>query len=89
MRISRSRLFVRIGILAAGGGFMLWKAWEAQAAARGMGPGLAGQRLLAERIALVEGLVGLLALLLAAGLTFTLRRKPPKRTLTLPRSDPR
>jgi hypothetical protein len=80
VRISRGRLLLRAVLLLVGGGFMLWRAWEARLASRA----LAGTaRLLPERIALVEALVGLLALLTGVAALLQLRRRERRHSLHL------
>jgi hypothetical protein len=59
---------------------MLWKAWDAHRAAAGES---AGDALLLRRIALVEGLVGALALAAAVVALLALRKRPRRRTLDL------
>ena len=70
MRLSRGRLFLRVVLLLVGGGFMAWRALEAWRAAAGQsGSG----RVLAERLAAVVALVGLLAILTAATVAWQMR----------------
>jgi hypothetical protein len=78
--MSIQRVMLRVALLAVGGAFMLWRAGEARRAARNMG---GAEAVLLGRIALVEALVGLLALLTAATLTLSLRRRRRQRLLTL------
>ncbi len=80
MRLSRSRLWLRITLLSVGGAFMLWRAAESRSAARSL---QGGPALLEQRLALVSLLMGLLALLTAAGSALALRRRPPRRGLGL------
>ncbi len=81
MRLSRPRVLLRAVLLVVAGGFMLWKAWEAHAAAAAGG----APAVLLSRLALVEGLLGVLGLV-AAGVALTALR-PRKRTHTLRLSD--
>ncbi|HVP66157.1 MAG TPA: hypothetical protein VMT17_02725 [Anaeromyxobacteraceae bacterium] len=84
MRISRGRLFLRAGLLLVGGTFMLVRGCEARRTATDLaGPG----RLLAERVGMVEALVGALALATAAAAIFSLR--PRKRRHSLHLGGPR
>jgi hypothetical protein len=82
VRLSPSRVLLRLVLLLVGAGFMAWKGWTTEQSARatGLGP---GEALLLHRIALVELLLALLALgtALAAGLA--LRRRPSRRRLGL------
>jgi hypothetical protein len=80
VRLSRSRLLLRAALLAIGGVFMLWKALDASRAAGAAG---GGEALLLRRIALVEGLVGVLALAAAAMALIALRRRPRRHSLHL------
>ena len=69
---------LRVGLLAAGGGFMLWRALEGRRAASTLeGSGA----VLASRLALVWALVGVLALVTAATAALSLR--PHRRGGTL------
>jgi hypothetical protein len=88
VRLSRPRLLLRAGLLLLGGGFMLWRAWEARLGARagGLDPGAA---LLLDRVAWVEALVGLLALATAAVALVSLRRRPRRHLLHLEGAAPR
>jgi hypothetical protein len=91
VRLSRSRVLLRAALLLIGGVFMLVKAWEARgAAASDAGPG----RLLLERVALVEALVGILAVAAAGMALLALRRQRRGPSLRLrdlepPRNDAR
>ena len=59
---------------------MLWRAWEARAAAaRSAGPAA----LLAERVGIVQALVGVLALVTAAATVLALRRRERRHSLHL------
>ena len=78
MQLSRPRVLLRITLLTVGGAFMLWRA--AQLHHAGGAPG--SPDALAARMALVGALVGVLALLTAGAAALSLRRRPPKRTLT-------
>ena len=77
-------MLVRAALLAVGGAFMLWKARAASQAARGE---LGGDALLLRRVALVEGLVGVLALCAAVIAVMTLRVRRRRRTLHLRDAD--
>jgi len=81
VRLSRPRVLLRAVLLAVGGSYMLWRAWEARAAARAIG---GPEAALPARIALVEALVGALALVAALAALGALRRRPPSKTLRLP-----
>jgi hypothetical protein len=81
VRLSPARLLLRSGLLFLGGGFMLWRAWEARAVAR-LVPG--PERVLGERIALVEALVGALAVVTGAAALLSLRRRERRHSLHLP-----
>jgi len=64
---------------------MLYRAWEARAAAKGLfGPA----RVLAERIALVQLLVAALAFVTAAATLFALRPRERRRSLHLEATKP-
>jgi hypothetical protein len=78
--MSRSRLLLRVILLATGGAFMLWKAYGASRGARELA---GGDALLLQRIALVEALVGVLALGAAAFAGASLRKRSRRRTLDL------
>ncbi|GEJ56271.1 hypothetical protein [Anaeromyxobacter diazotrophicus] len=80
MRLSRSRVALRAALLAAGGGFMLWRAAEARRAARALE---GGEAALASRMALVWALVGALALLTAAAAALALRPRRRQKSLRL------
>jgi hypothetical protein len=77
-------VLVRAALLAVGGAFMLWKARAASQAARGE---LGGDALLLRRVALVEGLVGVLALCAALIAVLALRGRRRRRTLNLRGDD--
>ncbi len=80
MRLSRPRVLLRAALLAVGGGFLLWKAWEARAAARAAeGPAAT----LLTRVALVEVLMGALGFVAAAVALLALRRRGRTHTLHL------
>ena len=81
MRLAPARLLLRSGLLFLGGGFMLWRAWEARAVARLVA---APERVLGERIALVEALVGALAIVTGAAALLSLRRRDRRHSLHLP-----
>ncbi len=77
-------MLVRAALLLVGGAFMLWKA---RAASQAAGGEVGGDALLLKRIALVEGLVGALALCAAAIALLALRDRPRRRTLRLRDAD--
>jgi hypothetical protein len=80
VRLSRPRVWIRAALLSVGGGFMLWRAFEAHAAAGGAeGP----EAVLLARVALVEALMGALGLLAAAMAVRALRRRPRTHSLHL------
>lgn len=87
MRLSRSRVLLRLVLLLVGSGFMAWKAWDTEASSRatGLAPGGA---LLLHRIALVELLLAVLALGTAAAAGLALRRRPARRRLGLLTPEP-
>jgi len=60
---------------------MLWRAWEGWAGARLLG---GAGRVLADRLALVEALVGLLAILTGVVALLSLRRRERRHSLHLP-----
>jgi hypothetical protein len=78
--MSRSRLLLRVVLLAAGGSFMLWKAYDAS---RGAGALAGGDALLLQRIAMIEALVGVLALGASAFAAAALRKRRRRRSLDL------
>jgi hypothetical protein len=80
VRLSRTRLALRVVLLSAGGLWLVWRALGAYRAAGALEPGGA---LLGSRMALVLGLMGVLALLAAASGALALRRRPPRQTLHL------
>jgi hypothetical protein len=82
VRLSRSRLLLRILLLLVVSGFMAWKAWEARqgSLAGGLAPGTA---LLLHRVALIEALLALLALGTAAAAGLALRSRPHRKLLRL------
>ncbi|WP_242345257.1 hypothetical protein [Anaeromyxobacter terrae] len=84
--MSRSRLLLRAILLATGGAFMLWKAYDSARGARAL---QGGEALLLQRIALIEALVGVLALGAAFVAAAALRSRRRKRTLTLGDADRR
>jgi hypothetical protein len=75
---------VRAALLAFGGAFMLWKAFAASQTAGGE---TGGDALLLRRVALVEALVGVLAL--GAAVIALLALRPRRRRQTLRLRDPR
>jgi hypothetical protein len=86
VRLSRRRVLLRIALLLVGGVYMLVRAVELWRVARG---GADGATSLAWRLGLVWGLVGVLALLTAASAAWSLRRRPPNKTLRLDDLPPR
>jgi hypothetical protein len=78
--MTRPRLLLRAILLATGGAFMLWKAFDASREARSLAD---GDGLLLQRIAIIEALVGVLALGAAAFAAAALRPRRRKRTLDL------
>jgi hypothetical protein len=80
VRLSRPRVLIRAGLLLVGGAFMLVKAYEARRAAGAVAP---ADAVLLSRIALVETLVGLLALVAAGIALLALRRRRRPHTLRL------
>jgi hypothetical protein len=87
VRLSRSRVLLRLALLLVGVGFMSWKAWDTELASRaaGLAPGGA---LLLHRIALVELLLAVLALGTAAAAGLALRRRPARRRIGLVTPEP-
>jgi uncharacterized membrane protein len=81
VRLSRRRVLLRIALLVAGGVYMLIRAVELLRTARAAGE--PSSATLAGRLALVWGLVGLLALLTAASAAWSLRRRRRPKTLHL------
>jgi hypothetical protein len=73
-------VLLRAVLLLVGGGFMLWRAWETN---RGALLESGGDALLLRRMALVEGLVGALALGAAVIAVLALRPRRRRRTLDL------
>ncbi len=71
---------MRAIFLAAGGIFMLWRAWGARRASREVS---GAETLLGSRIALIWALVGVLALLAAGAAVLALRHRAPVKTLRL------
>lgn len=86
MRLSRPRVLLRAGLLLVGGAFMLARAFQARRAAGEVPPADAP---LLNRIALVEVLVGLLALCAAGVALLALRRRQRTHTLHLTDVEPR
>jgi hypothetical protein len=64
---------------------MGWRAWETHRAARML---TGAERVLGERLALVMGLVALLALLIAIVVTWQLRSRERRHSLHLPPPTP-
>ncbi|WP_041454072.1 hypothetical protein [Anaeromyxobacter sp. K] len=85
MRLSRSRVLLRAALLLVGGAFMLVRAWQAWDGARTPG----GDPVLLQRIALVEALVGVLALVAAGIALLSVRRRRRTHTLRLDDLDRR
>jgi hypothetical protein len=81
VRLSRPRLLLRALLLVVAGGFVLWKAWGAQQAARSAAG--TSDAVLLSRLALVEGLLGLLGLAAAGLALLALRRRARTHTLRL------
>lgn len=78
--MSRPRVLIRAALLLIGAVFMLVKAFQAHRAAGTVPP---ADALLLERIALVEALVGALALVAAGVALLALRRRRRAHTLHL------
>lgn len=72
MRLSRTRVLLRVTLLVMGGFFMLWHAVQAWRASGRLEGGAAS---LQSQIAVIEGLVAVLALLTALGASLSLRRR--------------
>ena len=87
MRLSRPRIALRLVLLLVGAAFMAWKAWETDLGSRadGLAPGAA---LLLHRLALVEGLLSVLALGTAVAAGLALRKRPARRRLGLVTGTP-
>ncbi len=83
MRLSRPRVILRAALLAAGGGYMLWRARLSWLAARELEGGSAA---LSARLALVFALMALLALVTAGVALVSLRRRQREPTSRLPRA---
>jgi hypothetical protein len=81
-------VILRAALLVVGGAFMLWKAHAARGAARAPGGLGADETVLLSRVALVETLVGVLALAAAALALLALRARRPTRTLKLQDLEP-
>jgi hypothetical protein len=82
VRLSRPRVLLRTALLVLGGSFMLWRAAQAWHASGELEPGPAA---LQSRVALVEALVGCLALVTALAAAGSLRRRRRESTLRLRR----
>jgi len=80
VRLSRGRVLLRAALLWAGGGWALWWAWRSHGRARAL-PG--AERALHHRLALVYGLVGVLAILTGLVAALSARRRPRRHTLHL------
>lgn len=76
MRLSRTRVLLRVALLTVGGAFLWARAWQSW---RGAAEVEGGAAALSARLALVFGLMGLLALVtaLVAGLSLRRRRRAP------------
>lgn len=85
MRLSRPRVLLRAALLVTGGVFMLARALEAR---RGAGEVPPADAPLLSRIALIEALVGVLALCAAGMALLALRRRKRPRTLDLKGVEP-
>jgi len=83
MRLSRPRIVLRALLLLLGGAVMLWRAQGARSDARAALASGAENAQLLSRVALVELLVGLLALGAAVLALLALRRRRPRHTLRL------
>jgi hypothetical protein len=80
VKLSRGRVLLRAALLWAGGGWALWWAWRAHGRARALpGP----EQALQERLALVYGLVGVLAILTGLVAALAARPRPRRHTLHL------
>lgn len=79
VRLTQRRVVLRVVLLSTAGAFMIWRAW----ARFETGKALGGDGLTLRRLALLEGLLGLLALALAAFVAFAARPKSRRRTLGL------
>ncbi len=78
--MSRSRLLLRVILLAVGGALMVWKAYDASREASALS---GGDALLLQRIAMIEALVGVLALGAATFAAAALRKRHRRRSLDL------
>ncbi len=83
--MSRGRVLLRAALLLGGGGFMLWRAAEARRVSRLLS---AADAVLQDRVALVEGLVGLLAALTGLAALLALRPRPRRHTLHIDGQGP-
>jgi hypothetical protein len=90
VRLSRPRVLIRAALLWVGAAFMLTKAWSTR---RGIALVEPADAILLSRLALVEALMGALALAAGAVALLSLRRRPRTHTLHLedvaPRPGPR
>ncbi len=85
VRMSRGRVLLRAALLLIGGGYMIWRALHARSLARLLpGP----DALLQQRLALIWGLVGALAILTGIGALYLLRPRRHRQTLILGRRPP-
>lgn len=80
VRLSRPRVLLRVALLLVGGGYLLARAAELY---RGRGAADPAAATLAGRLALVWGLMGVLALLTAASAAWSLRAGRKRKTLRL------
>jgi hypothetical protein len=83
--MSRARVLLRSALLLAGGAYMLWRAVEARRVSRLLS---AADAVLQDRVALVEGLVGLLAVLTGLAALLALRHRPRRHTLHIEGEPP-
>ena len=79
-------MLLRVSVLVAGATFLGWRALAAWRAAPGLEPGMG---LLQARMAVVEGLVALLALLTAVAAALSLRARRRRGSLKLGEPVPR
>jgi hypothetical protein len=82
VRLSRPRLLLRAALLLTAAGFMTWRGFDTRARAAAAGVDAATAEVLG-RIALIEWLLGGLALLTAAFALAALRQGPHARPLHL------
>lgn len=79
MHLTQGRALLRVLLFALAGAFMLWRAWARLDAGRALG----ADGLALRRLALLEGLLGLLALALALFVARGLRPRARRRLLGL------